>query len=68
MRTRRPAARRNVAGGPPTVSAGRPRDPALDKAIFEAADGQLRGLGYAGMSIEGTTVPSLRRRVYLLNT
>jgi AcrR family transcriptional regulator len=68
MRARRPAARGSVAAGSPASSAGRPRDPALDIAILEAADGQLRGLGYPGMSMEsvaraaGTTVPSLRRR------
>lgn len=49
-------------------SAGRPRDPALDAAILEAAESQLLERGYAAMSIEsvarvaGTTVPSLRRR------
>lgn len=48
--------------------AGRPRDPALDLAILDAAERQIRALGYTGMSIEsvarmaGTTVPSLRRR------
>ena len=48
--------------------AGRPRDPALDRAILSAAARQLGELGYARMSLEsvaaaaGTTVPSLRRR------
>ena len=48
--------------------AGRPRDPALDRAIVSAAARQLGELGYARMSLEsvaaaaGTTVPSLRRR------
>lgn len=47
---------------------GRPRDPALDVRILDAAESQIRELGYTGMSIEsvaraaGTTVPSLRRR------
>jgi AcrR family transcriptional regulator len=49
-------------------SAGRPRNPALDRAILSAAARQLGELGYARMSLEsvaaraGTTVPSLRRR------
>jgi AcrR family transcriptional regulator len=49
-------------------TAGRPRDPALDRAILAAAEQQLRELGYAGMSLEsvaaaaGTTVPTVRRR------
>jgi AcrR family transcriptional regulator len=40
----------------------------LDLAILDAAERQIRALGYTGMSIEsvartaGTTVPSLRRR------
>jgi AcrR family transcriptional regulator len=48
--------------------AGRPRNPALDRAILSAAARQLGELGYARMSLEsvaaaaGTTVPSLRRR------
>ena len=48
--------------------AGRPRNPDLDRAILAAAERQLRGLGYARMSLEsvataaGTTVPSVRRR------
>ncbi len=48
--------------------AGRPRNPALDRAIVSAAARQLGELGYARMSLEsvaaaaGTTVPSLRRR------
>lgn len=48
--------------------AGRPRNPALDKAILAAAARHLGELGYARMSLEsvaaaaGTTVPSLRRR------
>jgi AcrR family transcriptional regulator len=48
--------------------AGRPRDPALDRAILSAAARQLGEAGYARMSLEsiaaaaGTTVPSLRRR------
>jgi AcrR family transcriptional regulator len=51
---------------PQTV--GRPRNPALDAQILEAAERQIRELGYTGMSLEsvaraaGTTVPSLRRR------
>jgi AcrR family transcriptional regulator len=51
-----------------TRTAGRPRDPALDRAILAAAEQQLRELGYAGMSLEsvaaaaGTTVPTVRRR------
>jgi AcrR family transcriptional regulator len=52
----------------PQTKAGRPRDPALDRAILSAAGRQLGELGYARMSLEsvaaaaGTTVPSLRRR------
>jgi AcrR family transcriptional regulator len=52
----------------PSRTVGRPRDPALDGAIIEAAERQILELGYSGMSIEsvaraaGTTVPSLRRR------
>ena len=48
--------------------AGRPRNPALDRAILAAAGRQLGELGYARMSLESvaaaaqTTVPSLRRR------
>jgi AcrR family transcriptional regulator len=50
------------------TKAGRPRNPALDRAIVSAAARQLGELGYARMSLEsvaaaaGTTVPSLRRR------
>jgi AcrR family transcriptional regulator len=50
------------------TKAGRPRNPALDRAILAAAARQLGELGYARMSLEsvaataGTTVPSLRRR------
>ena len=50
------------------VKAGRPRNPALDRAILAAAGRQLGELGYARMSLEsvaagaGTTAPSLRRR------
>jgi AcrR family transcriptional regulator len=49
-------------------SAGRPRNPELDRAILAAAEQQLREAGYAGMSLEsvaaaaGTTVPAVRRR------
>ncbi|MBR7835436.1 TetR/AcrR family transcriptional regulator [Actinospica durhamensis] len=52
----------------PQAKAGRPRDPALDRALLSAAARQLGELGYARMSLEsvaaaaGTTVPSLRRR------
>ena len=52
----------------PRAKAGRPRNPALDRAILSAAAHQLGELGYARMSLEsvaaaaGTTVPSLRRR------
>jgi len=52
----------------PQTKAGRPRNPALDRAILTAAGRQLGELGYARMSLEsvaaaaGTTVPSLRRR------
>jgi AcrR family transcriptional regulator len=52
----------------PPHAAGRPRNPALDVAILDAAEQQIRELGYTGMSIEsvaraaGTSVPSLRRR------
>ena len=52
----------------PRASAGRPRNPDLDRAILSAAVRQLGELGYARMSLEsvasaaGTTVPSLRRR------
>lgn len=52
----------------PGASAGRPRNPDLDRAILSAAVRQLGELGYARMSLEsvasaaGTTVPSLRRR------
>ena len=48
--------------------AGRPRNPALDRAILSAAARQLGELGYSRMSVEsvaaaaGTTAPSLRRR------
>jgi AcrR family transcriptional regulator len=58
---------RNVMN-PPQAKSGRPRDPALDRAILSAAAGLLGELGYARMSLEsvaataGTTVPSLRRR------
>jgi AcrR family transcriptional regulator len=51
-----------------TRTAGRPRNPGLDRAILAAAEQQLRELGYARMSLEsvaaaaGTTVPSVRRR------
>jgi AcrR family transcriptional regulator len=54
----------------PQTKAGRPRDPALDRAILSAAARQLGELGYARMSLEsvaaaaGTTVPSLRRRYH----
>ena len=47
---------------------GRPRNPALDRALLSAAARQLGELGYARMSLEavaaaaGTTVPSVRRR------
>ncbi len=57
----------NIIGSVQT-RAGRPRDPALDRAILAAAGRQLGELGYARMSLEsvaaaaGTTVPSLRRR------
>jgi AcrR family transcriptional regulator len=50
------------------AKAGRPRNPALDRAILSAAARQLGELGYARMSLEsvaaaaGTNVPSLRRR------
>jgi AcrR family transcriptional regulator len=49
-------------------SAGRPRNPELDRAILAAAEQQLGEFGYARMSLEsvaaaaGTTVPSVRRR------
>jgi AcrR family transcriptional regulator len=52
----------------PQTRAGRPRNPALDRAILSAAARQLGELGYARMSLEsvaaaaGTTTPSLRRR------
>jgi AcrR family transcriptional regulator len=52
----------------PQTKAGRPRNPALDRAILSAAARQLGESGYARMSLEsvaaaaGTTVPSLRRR------
>ncbi|WP_019926285.1 TetR/AcrR family transcriptional regulator [Nocardia sp. BMG111209] len=52
----------------PQAKAGRPRNPALDRAILSAAGRQLGELGYARMSLEsvaaaaGTTTPSLRRR------
>jgi len=52
----------------PQAKAGRPRDPALDRAILAAAARHLGEFGYARMSLEsvaaaaGTTVPSLRRR------
>ncbi len=52
----------------PRTKAGRPRNPALDRAILSAAGRQLGESGYARMSLEfvaaaaGTTVPSLRRR------
>jgi len=52
----------------PRMKAGRPRNPALDRAILSAAARQLGELGYARMSLEsvaaaaGTTAPSLRRR------
>lgn len=58
---------RNVMRNTQT-SVGRPRNPALDRAILTAAAQQLGELGYARMSLEsaaaaaGTTVPSLRRR------
>src|SRR3984885_3353825 len=49
-----------------TRTAGRPRNPGLDRAILAAAEQQLRELGYAGMSLgsgappAGTTVASGR--------
>jgi AcrR family transcriptional regulator len=52
----------------PQAKVGRPRDPALDRAILSAAARQLGELGYARMSLQsvaaaaGTSVPSLRRR------
>jgi len=52
----------------PQAKVGRPRNPALDRAILSAAARQLGELGYARMSLQsvaaaaGTTVPSLRRR------
>jgi AcrR family transcriptional regulator len=52
----------------PRARAGRPRNPALDRAILAVAARQLGELGYARMSLEavaaaaGTTVPTLRRR------
>ena len=52
----------------PQALVGRPRNPALDRAILSAASRQLSELGYAGMSLEsvataaGTTTPSIRRR------
>jgi AcrR family transcriptional regulator len=52
----------------PPTKAGRPRNPALDRAILSAATRQLGEFGYARMSLEsvaaaaGTTTPSLRRR------
>src|SRR6266487_4459664 len=58
---------RNIMSNPRT-KAGRPRNPALDRAILSAAARQLGELGYARMSLEsvaaaaGTTAPSLRRR------
>src|ERR1700733_9477923 len=58
---------RNIMDHPQTKP-GRPRNPALDRAILSAAARQLGELGYARMSLEsvaaaaGTTVPSLRRR------
>src|SRR6266702_491502 len=58
---------RNIMSNPRT-KAGRPRNPALDRAILSAAARQLGELGYGRMSLEsvaaaaGTTVPSLRRR------
>jgi AcrR family transcriptional regulator len=57
----------NIMTGTQT-KAGRPRNPALDRAILSAAGRQLGELGYARMSLEsvaagaGTSVPSLRRR------
>jgi AcrR family transcriptional regulator len=53
---------------PTSRGRGRPRDPALDRAILTAAERLLREGGYAGMSLEavaaaaGTTVTALRRR------
>src|ERR1700733_4070165 len=58
---------RNIMDRPQTKP-GRPRNPALDRAILSAAARQLGELGYARMSLESvaaaaaTTVPSLRRR------
>jgi AcrR family transcriptional regulator len=52
----------------PGRSAGRPRDPAIDAAILDAAKDQLAEHGYDNMSLEKvaaaacTTTPSLRRR------
>ena len=54
--------------GNPQTKAGRPRNPAVDRAILSTAIRQLGELGYARMSMEsvaaaaGTTTPSLRRR------
>jgi AcrR family transcriptional regulator len=70
--TERPGGQARIAvsgpGTAPTSATGRPRDQALDRAILAAAEDQLRGLGYAVMSMESiaraarTTVPSVRRR------
>jgi AcrR family transcriptional regulator len=49
-------------------SAGRPRDPAIDRAVLEATLEVLRDHGYGGFSLEnvatraGTTKPSIARR------
>ena len=49
-------------------AAGRPRDPAIDRAILEATLEVLREQGYRGFSLEavatraGTTKPSIARR------
>lgn len=52
----------------PRTTAGRPRNPDLDRALLAAAARHLGEFGYARMSLDavaaaaGTTVPSLRRR------
>jgi AcrR family transcriptional regulator len=54
---------------PPAAEAvGRPRDPAIDVAVLEAALAALRDVGYTRLSLEdvarraGTTKPAIRRR------
>lgn len=57
-----------AAAAPPTVTAGRPRDPAIEEAIIQATRKRLATDGYSSMTIgdiaadAGVTRPTLYRR------